>query len=319
MALTIVVGIRSQIDARGDSVCRCVCQTRVGQRRQIAVQPKVHRRSHGVDWFRSEIRFALEVNAFAKLAFVPLREAPVVEITQASLMTGYMVCPGSDADNGAAISGGIVGETNIAVTNAHLFFDPVGNPRLPFEDCHFRNHAEPPGIIPFDISGGFYLGAKRLIQADIPRDFAVVKLAFRVEGADPYPIFVPDRGANIVGEEIIVLTAYAPSLGADQLGPIIQRCTVKMISRESETFNIITDCDLEPVGSGSLVLVRRGGILHALGLMSSSGKNHLDGVDFDLLSGSYSSGPGFYGDFESAIVALSHGTSVPANNSYLPE
>lgn len=241
------------------------------------------------------------------------------EVTQARLMTGYMVCPGSDAGNGAAISGGIVGETNIAVTNAHLFFDPVGNPRLPFEDCHFRNHAEPPGIIPFDISGGFYLGAKRLIQADNPRDFAVAKLAFRVEGADPYPIFVPDRGANIVGEEIIVVTAYAPSLGADQLGPIIQRCTVQMMSRESETFKLITDCDLEPVGSGSLVLVRRGGILHALGLMSSSGKNHLDGVDFDLLSGSYSSGPGFYGDFESAIVALSHGTSVPANNSYLPE
>lgn len=228
--------------------------------------------------------------------------------------TGYMVCDGERHGNPAAISGGVIAGSAIAITNAHLFFDKAGVPREPFESCFFRNQAQVPQTVSMDIERGFFLGTSGLISADHPRDFAVVKLAKPIPNTTPFDPFAVRDPRDLLGIKILVVTSYAPSLKSNAAEPLIQECEVHDFREQAENLAVITDCDSEAVSSGSFILVRHEESLQVLGIISSSGKKELDGEAFDIAKGSYTTGVAVSGDFKSAITAMSLGDRPPADD-----
>jgi hypothetical protein len=238
------------------------------------------------------------------------------EIEQARKATGYLFCPGTEFGNAALGAAALVEGPRTLVAAGHSFIDDQGRPRLPFEDCHFSNQAETSVTISLDAGDdGLVLGAADAMPPGHPRDFAVARLSGPVAGVQPYPIYRPRSAGALVGLELIVLTAFQPGAAdSDLLVPLAQRCSIRDFRRAAELDPqlpageadgvVYTDCDAERLASGSVMLTRVDGVLHAVAVLISTGKSTLDGQDYALATGSYTAAVLLSGEFRNAVLAM---------------
>ena len=203
------------------------------------------------------------------------------EIEQARSATGYLMCPGTEHGNPALGAAALVEGAQTLVAAGHSFIDDQGRPRLPFEECTFTNQAEFSVTVPVAVGqGGLYLGAEDVVPPGHPRDFAVARLAEPIAGARPYPVYEPAAPADLIGLELIVITAFQPRVAeSDLLVPLAQRCSIRDVrpanaldpqlptGEAAGAYVVYTDCDAERLASGSVMLTRVDGELHAVAVL----------------------------------------------------
>jgi len=240
------------------------------------------------------------------------------EIEQARTSTGYLVCPGTEHGNGSVGAAALVAGDRTLVAAGHSFVDDRGRPRLPYEACHFSNQADMSVTVGLAAGpDGLYLGAEHVVPPGHPRDFAVARLAGPVAGARPYPVYEPAAAAALVGLELIVVTAFQPGVpGSDPLVPLVQRCSIRdsrpageidaelPATESAGAYVVYTDCDAERLASGSVMLARIDGTLHAVAVLVSTGRKTLDGQDYGLATGAYTAGVLLSGAFRDAVLAM---------------
>jgi len=240
------------------------------------------------------------------------------EIKQARGATGYIVCPGTDHGNTMVNSFALVERLDVGAGTAHAFADQDGRLRTPLEECHFRNQAQ--AFVQQKLSGaaGLYLGARSRMGASDPRDFSVARLEAQVEMAKPYLLHEVEP-RSLIGMDVLAVTSYAASLNPDPQVPLIQACKIRDVrwfdAEPVGSFMLLTDCDTEPVASGSIVLGRFDGELRALGIITSGGKRELDGQEYDLSTGSYTSAIMFHGRFRDAVLGIAGTGRMPDGNA----
>jgi hypothetical protein len=240
------------------------------------------------------------------------------EIEQARNATGYLMCPGTEHGNAALGAAALVEGARTLVAAGHSFVDDQGRPRLPFEECTFTNQAEFSVTVSVDAGqGGLYLGADDVVPPGHPRDFAVARLSQPIAGARPYPVYEGTAPADLIGIELIVVTAFQPGVAeSDLLVPLVQRCSIREVraaraldpqvpaGEASGAYVVYTDCDAERLASGSVMLTRVDGELHAVAVLVSTGRSALDGKDYGLATGSYTAGVLLSGDLRDAVLAM---------------
>lgn len=238
------------------------------------------------------------------------------EVDRIRLASGWVVCPGSQSNNAVVGSGSLVGSNMQVATVAHTFIDQYGQKREPLSDCYFLTQSVPPQKIFLDFDkDNFRLGNEGVREPGDPRDYAVVPLREPVKGATPFR-FV--RYEVRRGEWIIGLTAgqESPTRTFSRDVPVVQQCRVRDFRRTTGPVQYISDCDLSPLGSGGPILTRNSaGELVVRGIFTWTGKQHLNGQEYDTATGSFTAIISVLGEFADAVEAVRD--SLPKDIPYL--
>jgi hypothetical protein len=155
------------------------------------------------------------------------------------------------------------------LTAAHIFFDPSGSPR---SSCFFKNQAEDSVKIDLlvDARNARFGGAPP--RAGSNHDYAVVRLAEPIAGAEPFP--VEPNVPVAAGDALIVITAHPAGMEqeVDNSVPVAQACSVRRAPISSSATSFFrTDCDATGSSSGGMHLARVGGRLVFRGITITSG------------------------------------------------
>lgn len=200
--------------------------------------------------------------------------------------TGICRCPGVMGSCGLGPGGQMI------LANAHLLFDEDGKGRKPFAQCTFQNQALPPDPpVPFVVekdpaTGKFTFSVATLRPYAIKEavnDHAVVKLAHRVSGANPFPLAT--GGAKLrPGQWIMSVSGLQVNLPAgmkaDLTSPIVQECMVTQVDDRNPMYSgtFGSTCRATPYASGSFNFTRDElGELQVVGIMQAGCDNSLVG------------------------------------------
>jgi hypothetical protein len=171
------------------------------------------------------------------------------------------------------------------LTAGHIFFTASGGKA---SKCYFRQQA--PGSEWLELSPD---AANARFGATPPKpgsndDWAVVRLAGPIEGAEAFPI---DESKPAVGDALIVVTAHPAGMDeVDPSVPVVQACTVRRVPISTEATSFYrSDCDATGASSGGMHLARVGGRLVFRGMTISTGPWRdpgLAGAPYDEKAGS---------------------------------
>lgn len=204
--------------------------------------------------------------------------------------TGYVICPGSERDNGIVASAALVESNQLVVTVGHAFIDEKGGSRGPIGDCLFRNQSIPPTEVRLAGGDHIWVGLDGAPVPHDPNDYAVALLSRPVTGAAPLKMNNPMSGLGL-GDRVIGIVAWQEIEGQalDPGTPVVQECVLRDFdaSNGTQPTNYLTDCDLGPMGSGGHVVVRAGGAWVTGGVFSTSGGERSVGRSFSRRLGSY--------------------------------
>ncbi len=204
------------------------------------------------------------------------------EVARIRSVSGHVVC----ADGQPVTASGALYLTNDQVlTAAHVFFDPQGNRK---SQCFFRRQTADSEWLPLVPDS-----ANARFGASPPRpgsnnDWAVVRLAQPLSGADPFPVH---GGGVAAGEALIVISAQPAGFEhLDPSVPVAQACTVRRAPVSSQATSFYrTDCDASSGSSGGMHLLRRAGELVFAGMTISTGPSRdpaFAGAPYDEQGGS---------------------------------
>lgn len=226
------------------------------------------------------------------------------EIGRIRKVSGYVGCflPSPSVGTGALF----LTDRQI-ITAGHILYDPSGQRR---SKCFFRNQAAEPVMI--DLLEG---RRHARFGAEPPRagsndDYAIVRLAAPVPGADPFP--VEESVPVAAGDALIVVTAHPAGMQreVDKGVPVVQGCQVRRapISARATSF-YRTDCDATGSSSGGMHLARVGGRLVFRGITITTGpwrEERFRGADYDEQAGSVTTALGT----DAAVLAAGRALSA---------
>ena len=186
------------------------------------------------------------------------------EIDRIRRVSGHVGC---FAPTPNVASGALYLTNDQVLTAGHLFFEDDGTPR---SECYFRQQA--PGsewlaLTPDPANARFGAAPPKAGSND---DWAVVRLAQPIDGADPFPV---DETRPAAGDPLIVVSAHPAGMEHVDLNvPVVQGCRVRRapISTEDTTF-YRSDCDATGASSGGMHLARVDGALVFRAMTISTG------------------------------------------------
>ncbi|MER8715311.1 hypothetical protein [Mesorhizobium sp. M1295] len=153
----------------------------------------------------------------------------------------------------------------------------------------------------------------RIAGVDVDRadDHATVLLKKPVKGGVPIALAMAPMPKD---QPIITISGYQDIARKeiDNRDAVVQACAVRDVEFSQGDWNRPTvyhsDCDLHPGMSGGAVIVKSESGLNAVALMIESGLEKLNGLDYDLRTGSYGSMTGLDNTFLSDIMDLRKAT-----------
>jgi hypothetical protein len=206
------------------------------------------------------------------------------EIARIRKVSGHVGCflPSPSVGTGALFL-----TNNQIITAGHILFDPDGNPR---SKCFFRNQDPEPLTI------DLVLGPENTRFGAVPpragsnNDYAIVRLAEPVPGAEPFTV----AGSRPIakGDALIVITAHPAGMEreVDAAVPVAQRCTVRRVPISTAATSFYrTDCDATGSSSGGVHLSRLDGELVFRGITITTGPwrdESFRGAPYDERAGS---------------------------------
>lgn len=196
------------------------------------------------------------------LALGPSLGLSAVEIARIRAVSGHIACRGRVT---VTASGALFLTNRQILTAGHTFFDEAGGKRGP---CYFRPQTPGSEWVQLDLAAARFGATPPKPGSNA--DWAVVRLAEPLAGADPFPP-APSPPAN--GETLIVVTAQPAGFeNLDPNVPVIQGCAVRRapVSTAATSF-YRSDCDAGGGSSGGMNLARVGGQLVFRGVTISSG------------------------------------------------
>ena len=204
------------------------------------------------------------------------------EIARIRQVSGHVACPGAQL---VVASGALFLANDLVLTAAHTFFNADGKRA---EKCFFRAQAPGADWVPLKT------GAANARFGAVPpkpgsnNDWAVVRLATPVAGAEPFP---PATTRPRAGDRLIVLTAHPADMEAiDPAMPVVCGCTVKRVPVSTAATNFYrSDCDAVGGASGGMHLARVDGSLVFRAITISTGPwrdAKLAGAPYDEKAGS---------------------------------
>lgn len=218
------------------------------------------------------------------LTLGPALGLSAAEIERIRAVSGYVGCfrPSPSVGTGALFL-----SNRQILTAAHILFDQSGRPR---SKCFFRNQAAEPVMVDLLVETGHArFGAERP-KAGSNADYAVVRLAEPIAGAEPFPVN-PDVPVQ-AGDALIVVTAHPAGMARemDKAVPVVQGCTVRRAPVSSAATSFFrTDCDATGSSSGGMHLSRIDGRLVFRGVTITAGPwqdERFRGAPYDEAAGS---------------------------------
>jgi hypothetical protein len=206
------------------------------------------------------------------------------EVARIRRASGYVGCflPSPSVGTGALFL------TNRQILTAgHIFFEPSGTLR---SSCFFKNQDSEPVKIDLLVDARNARFGATPPRAGSNQDYAIVRLAEPIAGAEPLPV-APDVPVA-AGDKLIVITAHPAGMAkeVDHAAPVAQACVVRRAPISSaETSFFRTDCDATGSSSGGMHLSRVGGRLVFRGITITSGpwrEPALFGAPYDERAGS---------------------------------
>lgn len=188
------------------------------------------------------------------------------EINRIRRVSGYVGCflPSPSLGTGALfLTNGQI------LTAAHVFFEPSGTKRT---KCFFKNQTDDPVMVDLlvDPKNARFGGSPP--KAGSNSDFAVVRLAEPIDGAEPFPV-APEVPVK-AGDRLIVVTAHPAGMerAVDNGVPVVQACKIRRVPASTGITSFYrTDCDATGSSSGGMNLSRVGGELVFRGVTITTG------------------------------------------------
>ncbi|MGQ7792676.1 trypsin-like serine peptidase [Faunimonas sp. B44] len=206
------------------------------------------------------------------------------EVERIRRVSGYVGCLSPSPSVG---SGALYLTNRQVLTAGHIFFEPSGRKR---SKCFFRNQAADWMMIDLLLDP-----ANARFGASPPKpgsndDWAVVRLAEPIPGAEPFP--VADAPPVAAGDRLIVVTAHPAGMEkeVDKAVPVTQGCSIRRAPISSAATSFYrTDCDASGSSSGGMHLARVDGRLVFRGMTITTGpwrEDRFRGAPYDERTGS---------------------------------
>ncbi len=153
------------------------------------------------------------------------------------------------------------------LTAGHVFFTDTGEQE---SQCFFRSQAPGSEWIPLETDAADTRFGAKSPKPGSNNDWAVVRLAEPIDGAEPFPV---DDGKPAIGDVLVVVTAHpADREDLDLNVPVVQACHVRRAPVSSAATSFYrSDCDASGASSGGMHLVRVAGALRFRGITISTG------------------------------------------------
>jgi hypothetical protein len=218
------------------------------------------------------------------LAVGPALGLSAGEIDRIRTVAGYVGClsPSPSVGTGALF----LGDRQI-LTVAHIFFEPTGGKRW---NCFFKNQASESLKIDLILDAAHARFGAARPKPGSNSDYAIVRLAQPLAGADPFP--VEPAVPIAAGDELIVITAHPAGMDkeVDNGIPVAQGCTVRRVPRSTAATSFYrTDCDAAGASSGGMHLARVNGRLVFRGITITTGpwrEDRFTGAPYNEKAGS---------------------------------
>lgn len=216
------------------------------------------------------------------LAIGPALGLSAVEIARIRRVSGYVGCLSPSPSVG---TGALFISNRQILSVAHIFFEPSGGKRW---NCFFKNQAPDSAKIDLLLDSAIFGASSPKPGSNT--DYAIVKLAEPVAGAEPFPVDVekPVR----VGDKLVVITAHPAGMEkeVDNGIPVAQGCSVKRVPKSTAATSFYrTDCDASGASSGGMHLSRVGKSLVFRGITITTGPwrdEGLSGAPYNEKAGS---------------------------------
>lgn len=188
------------------------------------------------------------------------------EINRIRRVSGYVGCflPSPSLGTGALfLTNGQI------LTAAHVFFEPSGTPRT---KCFFKNQTDDPVMVDLLLDAKNARFGASPPKAGSNSDFAVVRLAEPIDGAEPFPV-APEVPVK-TGDRLIVVTAHPAGMEreVDNGVPVVQACRIRRVPVSTGITSFYrTDCDATGSSSGGMNLSRVEGELVFRGITITTG------------------------------------------------
>jgi len=189
------------------------------------------------------------------------------EIERIRQVSGYVGCLSPSPSLG---SGALYLTNRQILTAAHIFFEPSGQMR---SRCFFKNQDLAPVMIDLMLDGGNARFGAVPPKAGSNNDYAIVRLAVPIEGAEPFP--VEEKVTVRSGDGLIVVTAHPAGMAreVDNAIPVVQGCKIRRVPISTAATNFYrSDCDASGSSSGGMHLSRVGGQLVFRGITITTGR-----------------------------------------------
>jgi hypothetical protein len=186
------------------------------------------------------------------------------EILRIRQVSGHVACFGGQP---VLASGALFLADDLVLTAAHTFFTADGTRA---SKCFFRPQAPGGDWIPLKTDAANARFGAVPPKPGSNNDWAIVRLAAPVNGAEPFPPAATPPGA---GDALIVLTAHPADMeAADPAMPVVTGCTVKRVPISTAATNFYrSDCDAAGGASGGMHLARVDGRLVFRAITISTG------------------------------------------------
>lgn len=204
------------------------------------------------------------------------------EIRRIRKVSGFVGCFQPSPSLG---SGALYLTNGQILTAGHIFFEPSGRKR---SKCFFKNQEPNPTMVELRVDSARFGAVPPKPGSN--NDYAVVKLASAIAGAEPFPV---DQQTTVrKGDELIVVTAHPAGMTrqVDKAIPVVQGCKIRRVPISSAATNFYrSDCDATGSSSGGMHLSRVGGRLVFRGITITTGlwrDERFHGAPYDEKAGS---------------------------------
>lgn len=189
------------------------------------------------------------------------------EIDRIRKVSGYVGCLSPSPSLG---SGALYLTNGQILTAGHIFFEPSGRKR---SKCFFKNQDSAPVMIDLMLDRANARFGAVPPRAGSNNDYAIVRLAAPIDGADPFP--VAEKATVRSGDGLIVVTAHPAGMArpVDNAIPVVQGCKIRRVPISTASTNFYrSDCDASGSSSGGMHLSRVGGQLVFRGITITTGR-----------------------------------------------
>ena len=200
------------------------------------------------------------------LAIGPRLGLSADEIARIRKVSGYVGC---FAPSPAIGSGALFLTNNQILTAAHIFFEDSGRQR---SKCFFKNQDAAPVKIDLLLDPANARFGAQSPKSPANNDYAVVRLAEPIEGAEPFPVAADI--APHTGDPLIVVSSHPAGMTTvvDNGVPVVQGCKIRRVPKSTAATSFYrTDCAASGESSGSMNLARVDGRLVFRGIVITTG------------------------------------------------